>query len=38
MNNKSKGIVPIKVKLRGAVVTADDEHCFLVILRLKDLQ
>jgi hypothetical protein len=37
MNKKSIGIIVVKVEqLGGAVVTFDDEQCFLVMLRLKD--
>jgi hypothetical protein len=38
MNKKSKGIITIRVKQLGRAVTiVDDEQCFLVMLRLKDL-
>jgi hypothetical protein len=39
MNKKSRGTIIVKVEqLGGTVVTFDDEQCFLVMLRLKDLQ
>jgi len=38
MNKKSKGTIVVKVKLGRTITIADDEHCFLVMLRLKDLQ
>jgi len=38
MNKKSEGGVIAKVKLGGVVATTNDEHCFLVMLILKDLQ
>jgi len=34
-----EGVIATRVeKLRGAIATSDDEQCFLVMLRLKDLQ
>jgi hypothetical protein len=34
MNNKSKGVVVFKVEqLGGVVTTANDEQCFLVMLK-----
>jgi len=39
MNKKSKGEVVARVEqLGGVLATANDEQCFLVMLRLKDLQ
>jgi hypothetical protein len=38
MNKKSKGIITIRVKqLERTITIVDDEQCFLVMLRLKDL-
>lgn len=38
MNEKSRRTIDAKVEqLGGAITIADDEQCFLVILRLKDL-
>jgi hypothetical protein len=38
MNEKSRGTIDVKVEqLGGAITIVDDEQCFLVILRLKDL-
>jgi hypothetical protein len=38
MNKKLGGSIVAKVEqLGGTVVTVNDEQCFLVILRLKDL-
>ncbi len=39
MNKKLRGIIVVRVKqLGGVIITIDDEQCFLVMLRLKDLQ
>jgi hypothetical protein len=39
MNKKSRGTIDAKVEQLGrAIATANDEQCFLVMLRLKDLQ
>jgi hypothetical protein len=38
MNKKLEGISVAKVKLGGTIVTTNDEHCLLVMLRLKDIQ
>jgi hypothetical protein len=38
MNKKSRGTVVVRVEqLGGVVATVDDEWCFLVMLRMKDL-
>jgi hypothetical protein len=39
MNKKLGGVIIVKVKqLGGIVTTVDDEQCFLVMLKLKDFQ
>jgi hypothetical protein len=38
MNKKSKGTIVAKVKLGTVVAITNDEHCFLVMLRLKVFQ
>jgi len=39
MNKKSGGTIVVKVKkLGGAIATTNDEQCFLMILRFRDLQ
>jgi len=39
MNKKSGRVVVTNVKqLGGTIVTANDEQCFLVMLKLKDFQ
>jgi hypothetical protein len=39
MNKKAKGIIVAMVEqLKGAIATINDERCFLVMVKLKDLQ
>ncbi len=39
MNKKSRRTIDVRVEqLGGAIATIDDEQCFLVMLRLNDLQ